>query len=321
MPMNRVQFQPGMSLPEFFRQYGLESQCEEAVELLRWPNGFRCPQCNHSEYTIVHQGNQRLRQCRSCGHQASLRVGTIFQSSKLPLTVWFMGIYLMTQSKNNIAALELKRALGVSYKTAWLLKHKLLRVMSVREESRVLHGRVEVDDAYLGGVHAGKRGRGAAGKEAMVIAVETKVDKDTGKTHPWFVRLDALPGFTNKALAHWAERALAPESLLVSDGLACFTAAGELVNHHQRVIVGERKSSELGCFNWINTLLSNLKTSIRGTYHGFKTEKYAQRYLAEVQYRFNRRFDLAEMVPRLLYACVHTDPWNEKQLRLTELCN
>jgi len=321
MPMSQIQFQPGMSLPEFFKQFGMESQCEIALEHLRWPDGFRCPRCGHSEYTLVHQGNQNLRQCKSCRHQASLRVGTVFQSSKLPLTIWFMAIYLMTQSKNNISALEMKRALGVSYKTAWLLKHKLLRVMAIREETRVLRGRVEVDDAYLGGVRAGKRGRGAEGKAAMVIAVETKVNQKTGNTHPWYVRLDALPSFTHKALINWAEQALEPETLLVSDGLACFAAAGELVNHHQCAVVGERKSSELDCFHWINTMLGNLKSSIQGTYHGFKIKKYAQRYLAEVQYRFNRRFDLAEMVPRLLFACVHTNPWNEKQLRFTELCN
>ncbi len=321
MPMNQIQFQRGMPLPEFFAQYGTEEQCESALERMRWPAGFRCPHCGHSECTLVHQGNQRLHQCRCCGHQASLRVGTVFQSSKLPLTTWFLAIYLMTQSKNNISGLELKRTLGVSYKTAWLVKHKLLRVMVEQEEDRVLRNRVEVDDAYLGGVRTGTPGRGAGGKAPFVIAVETKVDEETGDTHPWYVRLDALSGFTRKALVEWAERALDPQTLLVSDGLACFVAAGELVDHHQRVVVGQRKSSELDCFHWINTVLGNLKSAIQGTYHGFDVHKYAQRYLAEVQYRFNRRFDLPAMVPSLLKACAETLPRNEKQLRFTELCN
>ena len=321
MPMNQIQFQPGMSLPDFMTKYGTESQCEATLEHVRWPNGFRCPRCEHQGYTFVHQGNQRLRQCQCCGHQASLRVGTIFQSSKLPLTIWFLAIYLMTQSKNNISALEMRRTLGVSYKTAWLVKHKLLHVMVEQEAGRILKGRVEVDDAYLGGVRSGKRGRGAKGKAPMVIAVETKVDTETGKAHPWFVRLNALPGFTHKALAKWAEQALEPEALLVSDGLACFTSVGELANYHQRVVVGKRKSSELDCFHWINTVLGNLKSSIQGSYHGINVKKYAQRYLGEVQYRFNRRFDLPSMIPRLLYACVQTSPYNEKKLRFTELCN
>jgi len=77
--------------------------------------------------------------------------GTIFQATKLPLTTWFLGMHLLTQAKNNVSALELTRHLDVRYKTAWLLKHKLMQVMTVREESRQLDGRVEIDDAYLGG--------------------------------------------------------------------------------------------------------------------------------------------------------------------------
>jgi len=320
MPMNRIQFQRGMSLAEFYAQYGTEQRCEAALEKIRWPNRFHCPRCGHTEYTRVPQGQQRLYQCRDCHHQTSLRVDTVFQSSKLPLTIWFLAIYLLTQSKNNIAALELMRALGVSYKTAWRVKQKLMWVMSERESERVLTERVEVDDAYLGGARSGKRGRGAAGKVPMVIGVETHVNEETGEAHPWFVRLDPLPGFQKKVLVEWAEKVLDPESLLVSDGLACFVAAGELVNHHEQVVVGKRKSSELACFQWINTLLSNLKSAIQGTYHGFKFHKYAKRYLGEVQYRFNRRFDLPSMVPRLLYACVQASPQNERQLRLAELC-
>ena len=321
MPMNAIQFQKGLSLPEFMQRYGTETQCEAALEKMRWPKGFRCPRCSHSEYTLVHQGNQRLRQCRACRHQTSLRVGTLFQASKLPLTVWFLAFYLITQAKNGVSALELMRSLGVSYRTAWRLKHKILHAMAHREETRVLSGRVEVDDAYLGGVRPGKRGRGAAGKAPFVVAVETRVDAKDGEIHPIHVRFDPLADFRKETLARWAETYLAPETLMVSDGLNGLVAAGEQVSFHDRVIVGKRKSSELDCFHWVNTLIGNLKNAIRGTCHGFKVSKYAARYLREAQYRFNRRFDLPAMIPRLLYACVHTPPYTEKQLRLAELCN
>ncbi|WP_419593830.1 transposase, partial [Thiolapillus sp.] len=109
------------------------------------------------------------------------------------------------------------------------------------------------------------------------------------------------------------------DTLMVSGGLAGFLAAGAQVTYHQRVVVHPRKSSELDCFHWINTLPGNLKNSIRGTCHGFKVRKYAARYLAEAQYRFNRRFDLPSLVPRLLFACVHTPPCTEKQLKAAEL--
>ena len=89
-------------------------------------------------------------------------VGTVFEHTKLPLSVWFFAIYLMTQSKNAVSALQLKRQLGVSYKAAWLLKHKLLQTMLLREQPRRLDGRVEIDDAYLGGERPGKPGGGSA---------------------------------------------------------------------------------------------------------------------------------------------------------------
>ncbi len=188
-----------------------------------------------------------------------------------------------------------------------------------QETDRVLRGRVEVDDAYLDGTRSGKRGRGAAGKRPFVIAVETRPDPEGGLPHPVYVRFDPLPDFCQTTLARWAEQALDVDTLMVSDGLAGFLAAGAQVTYHQRVVVHPRKSSELDCFHWINTLLGNLKNSIRGTCHGFKVRKYAARYLAEAQYRFNRRFDLPSLVPRLLFACVHTPPCTEKQLKAAEL--
>ena len=319
MSINPIQFQRGLSLPDFLSQYGTEAQCESALEKVRWRDGFRCPQCGHDHCTVFRRGQQRLYQCSGCHHQTSLRVGTLFQASKLPLTTWFLAIYLITQAKNGVSALELMRSLGISWRAAWRLKHKLLRAMQEREADRVLRGRVEVDDAYLGGARSGNRGRGAAGKRPFVIAVETRPDPEGGLPHPVYVRFDLLPDFCQTTLARWAEQALDVDTLMVSDGLAGFLAAGAQVTHHQRVVVHPRKSSELDCFHWINTLLGNLKNSIRGTCHGFKVRKYAARYLAEAQYRFNRRFDLPSLVPRLLFACVHTPPCTEKQLKAAEL--
>ncbi|WP_419601837.1 IS1595 family transposase [Thiolapillus sp.] len=319
MSINPIQFQRGLSLPDFLSQYGTEAQCESALEKVRWRDGFRCPQCGHDHCTVFRRGQQPLYQCSACHHQTSLQVGTLFQASKLPLTTWFLAIYLITQAKNGVSALELMRSLGISWRAAWRLKHKILRAMLEQEADRVLRGRVEVDDAYLGGTRSGKRGRGAAGKRPFVIAVETRPDPEGGLPHPVYVRFDPLPDFCQTTLARWAEQALDVDTLMVSDGLAGFLAAGAQVTHHQRVVVHPRKSSELDCFHWINTLLGNLKNSIRGTCHGFKVRKYAARYLAEAQYRFNRRFDLPSLVPRLLFACVHTPPCTEKQLKAAEL--
>ena len=117
----------------------------------------------------------------SCQRRCSVTSGTVFESSKLPLTRWFLARHLLTQAKNNVAALELKRPLGVCYRTAWLVKHKLLEVMRQREEGRRLTGRVEMDDAYLGGERAGGEPRhGSENKVSFVAAVQTT---ENGKPH------------------------------------------------------------------------------------------------------------------------------------------
>ena len=172
MTMNRVQFQPGLSMPEFFERYGTESKCRAALESARWPNGFVCPNCGGAARTSFERGGLRYWQCGACAQQCSLISGTIFESTKLPLSRWFLAMQLLTQSKNNVSALELMRQLGVSYRTAWLLKHKIMEAMRVREQHRELDGRVEMDDAYLGGERSGgKVGRGSENTLAFVAAV------------------------------------------------------------------------------------------------------------------------------------------------------
>jgi len=314
MPMNRVQFQAGLSMPECMARYGTEAQCATALAAQRWPTGFRCPACGSAEHRTFERSGRRYWQCGACRHQTTVIAGTIFAATKLPLTVWFLAMHLLSQAKNNVAALELKRHLGVCYRTAWLIKHKLLQVMVEREADRVLAGRIEIDDAYLGGECPGTPGRGAANKVPFVIAVETNA-----KGHPLFVKLSPTP-FTKTALAAWSEAALNPNAYVLSDGLGGFRGITGRVTCHHRIIVGSgRASVQHPEFRWVNTILGNLKTAINGTYHAFDFAKYATRYLAEVQYRFNRRFDLRAILARLAHAAVATAPWPERKIRLAEV--
>jgi hypothetical protein len=177
-----------------------------------------------------------------------------------------------------------------------------------------LDERVEIDDAYLGGEKAGKPGRGSENKTAFVAAVQTSAD---GK--PLFMKFKAVAGFTKQALSQWADQSLAPTAHVVSDGLWCFAAVTQTAATHERHVVGHgRQAVERPEFRWVNTMLANLKTSLNGTYHAINHAKYADRYLAEFAYRFNRRFDLAAMVPRLLRAAVTTKPHPLGILRVSE---
>ena len=190
MPMNRVQFQPGLSMREFLSLYGTDEQCEAALIARRWPRGFECPRCGVCEArTSFERHSRRYWQCAGCQYQCSVLSGTIFESSKLPLTSWFLAMQLLTQSKTNVSAL------GVCYRPAGLVKHKIPNSMRLTEADRQLTAREEIDDAYLGDERIrGKAGRGSEKEVPFVAAGQTAED---GLLH--LACLSPRP-FTNKAM-------------------------------------------------------------------------------------------------------------------------
>jgi len=314
MSMNRVQFQPGLSMPDFIRQYGTETQCEAALIQGRWSEGFRCPGCGHGGHCILQTKGRKTFQCNACHRQTSLIAGTLFQGTNLPLTTWFLAIYLVSQAKTGLSALALKRYLGVSYPSAWLIHHKLMQAMAEREDHYLLAGQVQLDDAYLGGERSGgKAGRGSENKVPFVAAVS--VD-DEG--HPGRVKLTPVSGFTNEAIETWSKSHLHAGCTVHSDGLACFSGVSAAGCRHIPLVVGGRKPKDLPEFRWVNTVLGNVKTSLSGAYHAFAFNKYAYRYLAGIAYRFNRRFHLKTLPERLLVAAVAIGPRPETWLRLAE---
>jgi transposase-like protein len=209
MPQNRIQFQPGMSLNTFIEQYGTEAQCEQALERARWPHGFVCPQCGAREHSRFLADGRAYWQCATCRTQHTVTSGTLFHASKLPLITWFQAIYLVTQNKNSISVVSLKRHLGVAYTTAWRVKHKPLEAMRQRESGRLLAGVVFADDAVLGGVQAGKPGRGSENKAPFMAAMELD---DNG--YPQHVRFDPIADSTGATSAGWAKSALHPSAHL-----------------------------------------------------------------------------------------------------------
>lgn len=179
-----------------------------------------------------------------------------------------------------------------------------MEVMREREESRVLDGRVEVDDAYLGGeLPGGKTGRGSQNKAPFIAAAQT-----THNGHPQFACFAQQP-FTIEGVGAFAAKSLAPSATVVSDGLWRFRRVKLVGAEHQATVTGGgTQSVKLPQFKAINTVVGNLKTAFSGTYHAFDFVKYAHRYLAEAQYRFNRRFNLSSILPRLMRAACLTTP-------------
>jgi transposase-like protein len=312
MPRNPVQFQKGMSDADFDRLYETETQCREALFVWRWPKGFTCPVCGGSKHSAI--GTRALYQCSVCRTQTSLTTGTIFHSTKLPLKTWFRAMYHMTQSKGGISSLELARRLGVTQNTAWKISHKLMQVMHEREAQKRLTGRVEMDDAYIGGKRKGKRGRGSAGKVPFVAAVETT---DDGKPHK--MKLRPVSSFTCRAIAQTTYSLLTGECRVFTDGLHCFTAVAEQGFTHIPLRTSANKAVQDSTFKWVNTVLGNVKCALVGTYRAI-ADKHVPRYLSSFAYRFNRRFNLADIFARLAYVALRTPPMPYRLLKLAENC-
>lgn len=256
-----------------------------------------------------------LFQCHRCRRQTSLTAGTVFAGTKLPLTKWLLAIYLLTQSKNGISALDLSRQLGVCYNSAWLMKHKLMQAMLEREQGRSLEGVVQLDDAYWGGRRRGyKRGRGTRGKTPFVAAVAT--DPRSGK--PLTMRMDRVRGFRRRELGRWSRKHLAAGAHVRTDGLRCFAAVEQAGCTHEPLVTGGIKGRQRRkAFIWVDTMLGNVKNAMQGTYHAIRA-RHLPRYLAEFTYRFNRRFDLPGMAESLGTAAVLTPPMPCRFVKLAE---
>ena len=293
----------GLSEVEFRTRFGTEEACRKALFEMRWREGLTCPACGGRGFCELR--TRKVLQCNRCKKQVRLTAGTVFQDSKLPLTTWFAAIYHLTQGKGGISSVELGRRLGVKQGTAWLMKHKLMRAMAAREADKPrLEGRVEIDDAYLGGERpGGKRGRGAAGKTPFVAAVETTADRK-----PRRLRLSVVRGFRKREVEKLAKRDLAAGSTVVTDGLSCWPAVAKAGCEHRPMRTGAGpRAARWSPFRWVNTALGNIKAAITGTYRHV-SPKHAQHYLSSFAYRFNRRFQLDSIVERLAWAAVHTAP-------------
>jgi transposase-like protein len=312
MCKNSVQFQKGYSLPALFDEYGTAEQCVAALFNWKWPDGSVCPTCGSTQYWALKC--RQAYQCCQCHHQVTLTSGTIFADTKLPLQTWFLAIHLVTQSKTGLSALALKRQLGVSYNTAWKIKHKIMHVMKEHDDTKPLEGFIQIDDVYWGGEqHGGKRGRGSDNKTPFVAAVALNEEGN-----PISMNMNVVEGFKRVEIERWAKSHLKPGSIVISDGLACFGAVKTAGCLHQSIVTGGGPNCvEIKEFQWVNTMIGNVKNSIHGAYHSINP-KHLPRYLGAFCYRFNRRFERDKMLPRFMRSALKTRPMPYRLLKLAE---
>src|SRR3954462_5021472 len=202
-------------MPSFVARFGTDGQCREYLFEARWPEGFRCAACGHDDaYTLR---TKIVHECVACRKQHSLLAGTIFEQTKTGLSRWFLAIHLVTSSKGGIAATELQRQLGLgSYQTAWTWLHKLREAM-VRPDRQPLAGRVEADEAHVGGPRPGKRGRGAAGKALVGGAGEAGRGGPRAR-RPARPRLAPPPDASAESLGAFLAANVAKPATVATDG-------------------------------------------------------------------------------------------------------
>jgi len=270
------------SLFEFQRRFPDDASCATWLAAARWPAGFVCPSCGHDKGWKL-ETKPWTFECASCRRQTSVTAGTAMHGSKLKLSVWFWAAYLMATHSNGISALQLMKQLGLgSYKSAWLLSHKLRRAM-VDPDRAPLAGLVEVDETAIpfrtrNDPPAGGGGRSRQGKLLVAGAVEVKGGK------PGRLRLKAIEDFSASSLQPFLGIDIAAGSRARTDGWAAYPGVPDLV--HEPHVIGTMAAHIV--LPWIHRAFSNLKTWALGVYHGLR-KKHLQAYLDEFVFRFNRR--------------------------------
>lgn len=294
--------QPAMSYFDWSRRFATQAACLEEIARHRWPNGFLCPRCGHDHAFVLSRGHKR--QCARCRYQVSVTAGTVFHRTHVPLPKWFAAIYLMSVDKGGVSALRLSKLLGVSWPTAYRMLRLLRRAMHDRDRCYRLSGLIEVDDAFLGGRRPGKRGRGAAGKTAVLLAVERR-----GKAAGYLAAQVLSGGVKQAAVREFARYHVASAGRLRSDALPALAGLGEHHAHEPRTTPPELASHWLPK---VHLMIANLKRFVLGTFHGV-SGAYLQEYVDEFVYRFNRRHWENQLPQRLLETAVAHEPI---QLRL-----
>lgn len=291
------------NLISVMERFHSDEKCVEVLEDLRWPTGPACVRCGDMEVDPVRRG-RGLWMCRSCDHQFSVTAGTIMHRTRLPLTKWFVAIYLMCQSKKGMSAHQLHRMLGTTYRTAWHLCHRIREAMGNDPfTGPTLFGVVELDETLVGGKIKGSRNR-LKNKTWVAGAIERG-----GR-----VRLERIPNIKRDTIQDFVARTVSPEAEAVyTDELRSYIGIETPTRRHETVqhnadewVVGDVHT------NSVEGVWSLFKRSIVGTFHKMSV-KHMDRYLEELEWRFNNR-ENPNIFMDTLRRIVRTDPLEYRTL-------
>lgn len=263
------------NLVELMQKFNSEDRCREYIEALRWPNGICCTRCGSLSVSRIIKRHQY--ECNDCRYQFSPMAGTVFHDTHLPLTKWFLAAYLMCESKKGVSACQIQRTLGIGYKAAWYLCHRIRQAMKT-DTSAKLDGIVEADETFIGGAYDTRRKRPTYDK-ACVIGVIRRGGE---------IRAKKIPSRGKRAIEAFIKESVEAGAQLMTDEYAGYTKVGKLYDHntirHKKLKYVEGMTHT----NSIENFWSLFKRGLIGSFHKV-SEKHLDRYLDEFTYRFNGR--------------------------------
>jgi transposase-like protein len=289
-----------IDLVELVERFGDDQKCRNYLERLRWPEAVHCPKCNGTKISSILKRDQYNCDNESCGYQFSVMAGTIFHDTHLPLTKWFLATYLLCQSRKGMSANQIKRMLGINYRTAWYLCHRIRHAVEQVNDPK-LDGTVEVDETYVGGkkigwgVHAGKKAK------EIVIGIRQR-----GGDLRYFHAEDTKSG----TLAQYIrDNVSADVDVIVTDEFSSYPyamdRAGISRTKHKTIEHKKRHYVDGDIHtNTVESAFSLLKRGIIGTWHRVSA-KHLPAYLDEMTWRFNNRknpFMFRDTMLRLIHS-------------------
>jgi len=275
-----------VNLCSLIEQFGSEDRCRAYLEALRWPDEVRCPRCNSEKISKIIKRNQF--DCDECRYQFSVTAGTVFNDSHLPLWKWFLCVYLLCESRKGMSANQLKRTLGISYKSAWYLCHRIRAAM--RETNPTpLDGIVEIDETFVGGSYHGKSGKAHRGKHTKEKEIVVGIKQRGGQ-----LRFFKAEDISSGTLAKYIRENVSQDvEVVMTDEWNAYPKAmmqagihgskHETIKHKDGIYVNGNIST-----NGIESAFSLLKPGIVGSWHKVSA-KHLPAYLDEMTFRFNNR--------------------------------
>ena len=273
-----------------------ENKAREALERLRWPDGPICPHCGNSDQDKIAkvEGKKQshrpgLYYCNECKGTFTVTVGTVFERSKVPLTKWWIAAHLFNQGKNGASAHEIHRQVGVTYKTAWFMMHRLREAMAELKPAPMggEGGQVQADETYYGNTSKrSKSYRKGWNRKEVVVAL---VEPGKGNTRAFHMELGVGAEVVRSVLVTHAKR----QSTLVTDESKLYTKVGEEFGGHETMVHtdGEYVNKDGYTTNNVENFFLQFKRSMRGTYIHCGPQ-HLQRYLNEFAFRYNHRSGL-----------------------------